>query len=80
MRREATVDSHPGRGSATEASADASKTAQMALVEGTGRFFITRKGSPIHRILGRWFLGLMLVSALVTLLIHVRHPQNRFLG
>jgi len=39
---------------------------------------VTRKGSRTHRILGRCFLGLMLVSALVTLLIHVRNPQGRF--
>ncbi len=55
-------------------------TLLLALVAGTGQFFMTRKGSPIHRALGRWFLGLMLVSALVTLLIHVRYPQNPFLG
>ena len=55
-------------------------TLVLALVAGTGQFFVTRKGSPIHRRLGRWFLGLMLVSALVTLLIHVRDPQNPFFG
>lgn len=53
-------------------------TLVLALVAGTGQFFVTRKGSPTHRRLGRWFLGLMLISALVTLLIHVRNPQNPF--
>lgn len=46
----------------------------------TGQFFVMRKGSPIHRMLGRCFLVLMLVSALVTLHIHVRNPQNPFFG
>ena len=55
-------------------------TLVLALAAGTGQFFVTRKGSPIHRTLGRWFLGLMLVSALATLLIHVRYPQNPFFG
>jgi uncharacterized membrane protein len=55
-------------------------TLVLALVAGTGQFFVTSKGSPTHRALGRWFLGLMLVSAMVTLLIHVRYPQNPFFG
>jgi len=55
-------------------------TLVLALVLGTGQFFVTRKGSPIHRTLGRWFLILMLVSALATLLIHIRYPQNPFFG
>lgn len=55
-------------------------TLVLALLAGTGQFFVTRKGSPIHRALGRWFLALMLVSALLTLLIHVRYPQNPFFG
>lgn len=55
-------------------------TLVLALVAGTGQFVVTRKGSPIHRKLGRCFLGLMLVSALVTLLIHVRDPRNPFFG
>jgi uncharacterized membrane protein len=55
-------------------------TLVLALVTGTGQFLVTRKGSPIHRALGRCFLSLMLVSALLTLLIHVRYPQNPFFG
>ncbi len=54
-------------------------TLVLAFVAGTGQFFVTRKGSPIHRVLGRCFLGLMLASALVTLLIRLG-PQNRFYG
>jgi len=53
-------------------------TLVLAFVVGTGQLFVTRKGSRTHRILGRCFLALMLVSALVTLLIHVRNPQGRF--
>jgi uncharacterized membrane protein len=55
-------------------------TLVAALAVGTVQLFVTRKGSQIHRALGRWFLGLMLVSALLTLLIHVRYPQNPFFG
>jgi uncharacterized membrane protein len=55
-------------------------TLVLALLAGTGQFFVTRKGSPIHRVLGRWFLGLMLVSAMLTLLIHVNNPHNPFFG
>jgi uncharacterized membrane protein len=55
-------------------------TLVLAFVVGTGQFFVTRKGSPIYRILGRCFLSLMLVSALVTLLIHVRNPRAGFLA
>ena len=55
-------------------------TLVLAFVVGTGQFFVTRKGSPIHRMLGRCFLVLMLVSALVTLHIHVRNPMNPFFG
>lgn len=55
-------------------------TLVLAFVAGTGQFFLTRKGSTMHRILGRCFLVLMFVSALVTLHIHVRNPQNPFFG
>ena len=55
-------------------------TLVLALTAGTGQFFVTRKGSSVHRTLGRWFLGLMLASALATLLIHIRYPQNPFFG
>jgi len=55
-------------------------TLVLAFVAGTGQLLVTRKGSRTHRILGRCFLGLMLVSALVTPLIHVRNPQGRFFG
>jgi uncharacterized membrane protein len=55
-------------------------TPALASVAGTAQFFATRKGSPTHRILGRCFLVLMLVSALVTLLIHVRNPQDPLFG
>jgi uncharacterized membrane protein len=55
-------------------------TLVLAFLAGTVQFFLTRRGSSIHRILGRCFLGLMLVSALVTLRIHVNNPRGRFFG
>lgn len=53
-------------------------TLVLALAAGTVQFFVTRRGSPIHRALGRWFLGLMLVSALLTLLIRFGNPHKFF--
>jgi uncharacterized membrane protein len=55
-------------------------TLVLAFVAGTAQLFGTRRGSPVHVILGRCFLVLMLVSALVTLLIHVRNPRNPLFG
>jgi uncharacterized membrane protein len=46
---------------------------------GTWLFFASEKGSPMHRAAGRTFLALMVLTALDTLLIHVRTP-HAFLG
>lgn len=55
-------------------------TLLLAFLAGTAQLFGTHRGSRIQVILGRCFLVLMLISALVTLLIHVRNPQNPFFG
>jgi uncharacterized membrane protein len=52
----------------------------LAWLVGTWQFFISRKGSVVHRNLGRVFIALMLTMALVSLFIHVRSPNSAFLG
>ena len=47
----------------------------LALLVGTWQFFLSRKGSPPHRLLGRVFLALMVFMALDSLLIHVAAPH-----
>ena len=51
----------------------------FALLLGTCQVFLSRKGSPLHRLLGRALLALMVFMALDSLLIHVAAP-HAFLG
>ncbi|HTC45529.1 MAG TPA: DUF2306 domain-containing protein [Steroidobacteraceae bacterium] len=52
----------------------------LAWLVGTWQIFVSRKGSPVHRKLGRVFIALMLTMALVSLFIHVRSPNSAFFG
>lgn len=54
-------------------------TLGLALLAGTWQFFVSRKGSAAHRVLGIAFLALMVITAVDTLLIHVAAP-HAFLG
>jgi uncharacterized membrane protein len=55
-------------------------TVLAALVCGGWLIFVSRKGSPAHRMLGMTFLGLMTATALVSFLIHRRTPDSPVFG
>lgn len=42
--------------------------------------FLSRKGSPSHRMTGLLFFTLMVATAIITLFIHRRAPNNPFFG
>lgn len=52
----------------------------LAWLVGSWQFFVIRRGSPSHRLLGQVFIALMLVMALVSLFIHERSPHSPFFG
>jgi uncharacterized membrane protein len=52
----------------------------LAWLAGSWQVFLGRRGSPGHVALGRVFIALMLVAAVVTLFIHVRAPNSPFFG
>jgi uncharacterized membrane protein len=51
-----------------------------ALLVGTWLCALTRRGSPVHRTLGRIFLLLMVLTAAMAALIRVRPPHSSYLG
>lgn len=55
-------------------------TLVAAWLVGTWLFALTRRGSPVHRTLGRVFLLLMALTALMAALIRVRPPHSSYLG
>jgi uncharacterized membrane protein len=55
-------------------------TLVLAWLVGTWQFFFSRKGAKWHRALGALFIGLMIVSAIDTLFIHLRTPNSSFFG
>jgi uncharacterized membrane protein len=50
----------------------------LAWLAGIWQFFVSHKGSPTHKALGRVFIASMLIMALVALWIHVRAPHSPF--
>ena len=55
-------------------------TLVLAGLVGSWQFFVSRSGSTAHRLLGRAFIAVMLIMALVSLFIHVRSPNRPFFG
>jgi uncharacterized membrane protein len=55
-------------------------TLVLALIIGTWQFALSRKGAAGHRAIGYVFIALMIVTAIVTLFIHVRSPHSAFFG
>jgi len=55
-------------------------TLVLAWLVGTWQFFFSRKGAKWHRALGGLFLGLMVVSAIVTLFINLPTAKGSFMG
>jgi uncharacterized membrane protein len=55
-------------------------TVLPAFLIGTFQIFISRKGSPIHRVLGYVYLILMSVTAITTLFVHQLMPNSPFWG
>jgi uncharacterized membrane protein len=51
-----------------------------AFVIGTWLIFFSRKGSTRHRALGVVYLGLMVVTAIISLFIHRRMPHSPIFG
>ena len=51
-----------------------------ALVVGTWLFALTRRGSALHRALGRTFLVLMTTTAIAAAFIRVRPPHSSYWG
>ena len=49
-----------------------------AALIGTYLIFVSRKGAPWHRALGYLYLGLMSVTAIVTLWVHSLMPHGPF--
>ena len=45
-----------------------------------GLIFLSRKGSRPHRMIGVLFFTLMVATAIITLFIHRRAPNNPFFG
>jgi uncharacterized membrane protein len=54
-------------------------TVLPAFVLGTWLIFASRKGAPVHRVVGAVYLCLMTVTAITTLLMHQINPKG-FLG
>jgi uncharacterized membrane protein len=55
-------------------------TVILAFLVGSVILFISRKGSPFHRIAGAAFLTLMASTAIVALFIHRRMPHSPIFG
>lgn len=55
-------------------------TVLPAFLLGTWQIFFSVKGSPLHRATGYLYLGLMTVTAITTLFIHVVMPNGPFWG
>ena len=55
-------------------------TLGLAVLVGTWQFWVSRKGSRAHAVLGRVFLALMLAMAAVTVFIHERSPDGPLFG
>lgn len=55
-------------------------TVVPAFILGTYQIFLSRKGAPIHRVLGYIYLALMTVTAITTLFIHALMPKGPFGG
>jgi len=55
-------------------------TVLPAFLLGTWQIFFSAKGSPLHRATGYLYLGLMTVTAITTLFIHVVMPDGPFWG
>lgn len=49
-----------------------------ALLLGGWVLLASTKGSPLHRALGRAYLGLMLIAALTAIFIHALNPRGPF--
>ena len=55
-------------------------TVVAALACGGWLVFLSRKGSPSHRAIGKAFLTIMVATALVSFLIHRRAPHSPVFG
>jgi uncharacterized membrane protein len=51
-----------------------------AFLIGTWQIFFSRKGAPYHRALGYLYLGLMTVTSIAALFVHVLMPKSFFFG
>lgn len=51
-----------------------------AFLLGTWLIFFSAKGSPLHRAIGYLYLGLMTVTSITTLFIHLVMPDGPFRG
>jgi uncharacterized membrane protein len=55
-------------------------TVLPAALIGTWQIFFSRKGSPLHRVMGWVYVALMIVTALSTLWVHQLMPHGPFFG
>ena len=53
-------------------------TVAPAFIIGTWQIFFSRKGAPLHRMLGFVYLALITVTAIDTLFIHALMPNGPF--
>lgn len=55
-------------------------TVVPAFVIGTWQIFFSRKGRPVHRILGYAYLALMTITSVAALFVHALMPKSPFFG
>jgi uncharacterized membrane protein len=55
-------------------------TVVPAFFIGTYQIFFSRKGAPFHRALGYLYLGLMTITSIAALFVHVIMPRGPFFG